>query len=51
MSVMVNAMMRLNYRKQRHTGGDVQTGREELHEHEAHEGEAPKKTREVNKWT
>ncbi len=45
----------LNYRtkcrEQRHTGGDVQTGREELQEREAHEGEAPKKTREVNKWT
>jgi hypothetical protein len=49
MSFMVNSKTGLKCREQRHTGGDVQKGREELHEHETHEGGAPKKTREVNK--
>ncbi len=46
---MVNSMKGLNCHEQRHAGGDVQKGREELDELEAHEGGAPQKTREVNK--
>jgi hypothetical protein len=40
---LVNSMKGLKCREQRHAGGDVQTGREELDELE-------RKTREMNKW-